>query len=261
LSLFILMKKHQLSPSELHHRYQIQAAWTVAIRSNLFTISDMQAANHILEVGSGTGVIIGEISTRFPGLTFGLDIDPQANTFASDCNPQTCYVTGDGEQLPFPENTFDTALCHFLMLWVPDPGKIISEMARVTRPGGWVLALAEPDYGGRIDYPKELAEIGKLQTEALAAQGTDPCIGRKVRDVFTRAGFLEVQVGVLGGEWTGSPSKEELDSEWRTLASDLHGTLPNEMLANLRKTDVKAWSDGSRILYVPTFYACGRVAG
>ena len=234
---------------------------TAAIRSRLFKISQMQAANHILEVGSGTGVIIGEISTRFPGLTFGLDIDPQANVFASDCNPQTCYVTGDGEQLPFPEDTFDTTLCHFLMLWVPDPGKIISEMARVTRPGGWVLALAEPDYGGRIDYPKELAEIGELQTEALAAQGTDPCIGRKVRDIFTRAGFLEVQVGVLGGEWTGSPSKEELDSEWRTLASDLHGTLPNEMLANLRKTDLKAWSDGSRILYVPTFYACGRVAG
>ena len=101
LSNFIRMKKHQLSPSEWHHRYQIQAAWTAAIRSRLFTISDLQTANHILEVGSGTGVIIGEVSTRFPGLTFGLDIDQQANAFASDCDPQTCYLTGDGEQLPF----------------------------------------------------------------------------------------------------------------------------------------------------------------
>jgi len=145
-------------------------------------------------------------------------------------------------------------------MWVPDPDKIISEMARVTLPGGWVLALAEPDYGGRIDYPKELVEIGDLQTKALANQGTDPYIGRKMREIFTRAGLLDILVGVLGGEWTGSPSGEELDSEWHTLDSDLRGTLSNRALSTLRQTDLEAWRDGSRILYVPTFYACGRVA-
>ena len=254
------MKHHTYAPSEWHHRYQIQAKWTYAARSRLFTMSGLHTANRILEVGSGTGVITGEISTRFRGSTFGLDIDPQANAFATARDPQTCYVTGDGNRLPFPEATFDTTLCHFLLMWVPDPDKIISEMARVTLPGGWVLALAEPDYDGRIDYPKELAEIGELQTKALANQGTDPYIGRKMRDIFTRAGFLDVLVGVLGGEWAGSPSEEELDSEWRALVSDLHGTLFNQALATLRQIDLEAWRDGSRILYVPTFYACGRVA-
>jgi len=223
-------------------------------------MSGLQTAGRILEVGSGTGVITGEISTRFRGSTFGLDINPQANAFATAGDPQTCYVTGDGKRLPFPEDTFDTTLCHFLLMWVPDPGKIISEMARVTLSGGWILALAEPDYGGRIDYPKDLAEIGELQTKVLANQGTDPYIGRKMRDIFTRAGLLDVLVGVLGGEWTGSPSGEELDSEWRTLDSDLHGTLSSQALAALRQTDLDAWRDGSRILFVPTFYACGRVA-
>ncbi|MEE8567107.1 MAG: methyltransferase domain-containing protein, partial [Anaerolineales bacterium] len=225
------MKHHTYTPSEWHHRYQIQAKWTDAVRSRLFTMSGLPTAGRILEVGSGTGVITGEISTRFRGSTFGLDIDPQANAFATASDPQTCYVTGDGERLPFPEATFDTTLCHFLLMWVPDPGKIISEMSRVTLPGGWVLALAEPDYGGRIDYPKELAEIGELQTKAMANQGSDPYIGRKMRDIFTRAGLLDVLVGVLGGEWTGSPSEEELDSEWRTLGSDLQGTLSNQALA------------------------------
>ena len=257
----IEMKRPTYSPSEWHHRYQIQAKWTDAARNRLFTMAGLHAADRILEVGSGTGVIIGEISTRFHGSTFGLDINPQANSFATDLDPQTCFVTGDGKRLPFPENSFDTTLCHFLLMWVPDPDKIISEMARVTLPGGWVLALAEPDYGGRIDYPKELAEIGELQTKALANQGTDPYIGRKLREIFTRAGLMDILVGVLGGEWAGSPSEEELDSEWRTLDADLHGTLSNQTLATLRHTDREAWRDGSRILYVPTFYACGRVAG
>jgi hypothetical protein len=120
--------------------------------------------------------------------------------------------------------------------------------------------LAEPDYGGRIDYPKELAEIGELQTKALANQGSDPYIGRKMRDIFTRAGLLDVLVGVMGGEWTGSSSGEEVDSEWRTIDSDLQGTLSNLALTTLRQTDLDAWRDGSRILFVPTFYAYGRVA-
>ena len=255
------MKDHTYTPVEWHHRYQIQAKWTDAARCRLFNMSGLHTANRILEVGSGTGVITADISTRFRGATFGLDIDPQSNAFAAARDPQTCYVTGDGERLPFPEATFDTTLCHFLLMWVPDPIMIISEMARVTLPGGRVLALAEPDYGGRIDYPEELVEIGELQTNALANQGTDPYIGRKMRDIFTRAGLLEVLVGVLGGEWSGSPSDEELNSEWRTYNSDLHGTLSNQTLASLHQVDLEAWRAGSRILYVPTFYACGRVAG
>ena len=255
------MKHHTYTPAEWHHRYQIQAKWTDAARSRLFIMSGLDTAGRILEVGSGTGVITREISTRFRGSTFGLDINPQANAFAAAHDPQTRYVTGDGKLLPYPEATFDAALCHFLLMWVSEPIKIISEMARVTLPGGWVLALAEPDYGGRIDHPEELVEIGELQTKALANQGTDPHIGRKMREIFTRAGLLDVLVGVLGGEWTGSPSEEELDSEWRTLDSDLHGTLSNQALATLRQVDLEAWRSHCRILYVPTFYACGRVAG
>jgi len=75
-------------------------------------------------------------------------------------------------------------------------------MARITRPGGAVLALAEPDYGGRIDYPIKLAQMGKWQIESLRLQGADPLMGRKLATIFNSAGFDSVETGVLGGQWS-----------------------------------------------------------
>jgi hypothetical protein len=122
-----------------------------------------------------------------------------------------------------------------------------------------VLALAEPDYGGRVDYPESLAEVGKLQARSLEAQGSDPQIGRKLRALFARAGLIEVLAGVLGGEWDASPEPDAMASEWDTLLNDLQGMLSPEELEAFRRQDQMAWSEGSRVLFVPTFYAMGRV--
>ena len=253
------MKQFNYPPSEWHDRYLIQASWTRSIRERLYTLSDLNNANRILEVGSGTGAIISEIATQFHGQTYGLDIDHWANAFAINLDSQTDYITGDGQDLPFPDATFDATLSHFLLMWVTNPELVVSEMRRVTQHDGWVLALAEPDYGGRIDYPPAFDEIGELQTHALIEQGADPMIGRKLRDIFSRVGLIDIQVGVLSGEWTGPLSLEKLESEWRTIASDLHGTLSNQALEDYRNADAEAWRSGSRILFIPTFYALGRV--
>ena len=132
-------------------------------------------------------------------------------------------------------------------------------MRRVTKGGGWVLALAEPDYGGRIDYPIRFEEIGKLQTRALIDQGVDPMIGRRLRELFSQAGLIDIRAGVLGGEWMGSQSQEDLDSEWQTIAADLQHELSHEAIEGYRTADAEAWRSGTRILFIPTFYAIGRV--
>ncbi len=253
------MKHFSYSPSEWHDRYRIQAGWTKSIRERLYELSDLGNAGRIIEIGSGTGVIISEIANQFQGQTYGLDLDHQANAFSQQFDSVTRYITGDGRNLPFPRASFDVTLCHFLLMWVPNPDFVISEMRRVTKDNGWILALAEPDYGGRIDYPSEFERIGKLQINALIDQGADPMIGRRLKDIFSRSGLIDIQVGVLSGEWTGPPSPEELESEWRTIAADLNYELSAETIETYRKADLEAWRSGSRILFIPTFYAIGRV--
>jgi hypothetical protein len=162
-----------------------------------------------------------------------------------------------------PKMRSDICLCHFLLLWVNDPVVVLGEMRRVTRRGGSVLVIAEPDYGGRIDYPPELAQLGMWQTASLRIQGADPLLGRRLAQMFIHTGFQLEEIGIIGGRWISSPSLDEWSSELEILRYDL-GFLnqTSEMgktSEELMSKDAEARARGDRILYVPTFFAWGRV--
>ena len=52
-------------------------------------------------------------------------------------------VQADGESLPFASGSFDVAYCVATLHHALDLGAMVRELARVTRPGGHVLALNE----------------------------------------------------------------------------------------------------------------------
>jgi SAM-dependent methyltransferase len=243
----------------LHQRYLQQAIWTKENRLRLYSFADIRKAERILEVGSGTGVITAEVSSLGLNHVYGLDIDPDISAFAHNVDPHSEYLVGDGNQLPFASKTFDMVLCHFLLLWVKEPKAILNEMIRATAPGGSVVAIAEPDYGGRIDYPHSLEKIGSLQGESLIHKGADIELGRKLRSLFEWSGLGGVVVGVLGGEWKEFFLPDSFEDEWNTMERDLAGEIDPEELAKYREIDKEASLRGERILYVPTFYAFGRV--
>jgi len=240
-----------------HARYLQQARWTAQLRSYLFNKAGLQPGQRLLELGCGTGAVLADFPQQ-AGLC-GLDLDFQALTLAAQNSPGARLTCGDGASLPFANAAFEHVFCHFVLLWVRDPERVVSELRRVTRPGGAVLALAEPDYGGRVDYPPELAELGVWQAAALRRQGADVNMGRKLAAAFSRAGLQRVQTGVMGGQWQGAPSAQELELEWQTLSADLGGLAPAGKLDELRALNERAWALGERVLYVPTFYAWGVV--
>jgi SAM-dependent methyltransferase len=242
----------------LHKRYRLQATWTASIRERL--LSGLGADPHlrILEVGSGTGVITGDLSRRFSTRSIGVDIDPKVAAYAAAQSSEACYAAADGADLPFRDGEFDISACHYLLLWVANPEDVLREMLRVTRSGGRVFAFAEPDYRARIDFPAELEEFGILQAGALESQGADPSMGRKLRQVFNAAGLTEIRAGVLGGEWLPATQPGVAESEWEMIEGDLVDLAPAR-LAEYHRMDHEARRSGERILYVPTFYAVGSV--
>jgi len=213
----------------------------------------------VLEVGSGTGAVTVDLAQHAPHRTHGLDLDPAANRFAAARLPDVPFVTGDGLRLPFASGVFGACVCHFLLLWIADPAQVLREMRRVTAPGGWIACLAEPDYGGRIDYPPELTPLGQWQSEALQGQGAHPEIGRALLGLLHTAGLDAVEGGVLGAAWTSAQIAESDPTEWETLRLDLAGTSHAGHLEGLEQAERRARRQGSRVLYVPTFFAHGRV--
>jgi SAM-dependent methyltransferase len=247
------------SLSAWHQRFLQQAGWTRDLRRYLYGRAELAKARRVLEVGCGTGALTSELGVFTSASTLGLDCSFPHLKFARQSDTSTCFIQGDAQALPYPAHIFEVTYCHYLLLWVHDPLAVLAEMKRVTRPDGAVLALAEPDYGARIDYPPELELLGVWQREALKRQGADPELGRRLAGLFARVGLREIEVGVLGGQWHGQPEPRPAETEWAILQADLHDQVSSDTLARLQAAETFAWQRGERILFVPTFYAWGRV--
>jgi SAM-dependent methyltransferase len=252
-----------LTIEEWHQRFKQQAHWTCALREYIYQHSQLLRSQRILEVGSGTGAVLSSVLSELPPddpkHIFGLDINRSYLDFCKDQFAEIVLTQGDAHNLPFKDGFFDAVFCHFLLLWVKNPDIVLHEMVRVTRYKGIVIALAEPDYGGRIDYPPELADIGELQSMSLSQQGADTNLGRKLAAIFSNAGLVNIEFGILGGQWSTSQLDHESSYEWRIMEHDLSGVIPQNRISQLRKLDTMARSSRERVLFIPTFYAFGEV--
>ena len=215
-------------------------------------------AGRVLEVGCGTGAILGEIQTDTFQL-HGLDIQSAALMEARVHAPNASLTCGNALSLPYPDDCFDITFCHFLLLWVSDPERALQEMKRVTRAKNHILALAEPDYSARVDEPAELAVLGRWQTESLQRQGADPSLGGKLAELFYKVGIELVETGTIESQGRDALTSAERALEWAVLENDLAEFIPEEEIRRLKNLDEEAWRRGKRALHVPTYFAWGRI--
>jgi SAM-dependent methyltransferase len=250
-----------LSQADWHQRFRIQAQWTEGLRLYFFDLIKEEDTTHVLDIGCGTGVLLQDLEALSPGRIVGADLDLNHLKLAKTNSPDCDFLGANVHQLPFKENSFDVVLSHYFLMWVGDPHHALQEMTRITRPGGTVVAFAEPDYGGRIDYPSEFSSIRDYQISALKEAGADPLLGRKLRGLFHEGGLIEIESGVYQGAWSSEINSQEIESEWMVLASDLTGFLSDEEIQQLRKQEESSLDRGTRLVYVPTFFTWGRVPG
>ncbi len=239
-----------------HARYLQQATWTRDLRHYLFERAGLGTAQCALEVGCGTGAILGDLPP-LPAL-HGLDMRPASLMEARVHAPGACLACGDALCLPYPDDAFDITFCHFLLLWVADPLQALTEMKRVTQRGGHILALAEPDYPARVDRPAELIPLGGWQTESLRRQGANPSLGGRLAESFFQAGIELVETGAIQDVESEAQMSSEWELEWAVLESDLAGLVPGREIQRFRELDRQARERGERVLHVPTYFAWGQ---
>lgn len=91
----------------------------------------------VLEVGCGTGLILERLAAMSEVAT-GVDIS--AGMLARARARGLDVVHGTATGLPFPDESFDVTCSFKVLAHIEDIRGAMAEMARVTRPGGHVLA-------------------------------------------------------------------------------------------------------------------------
>jgi ubiquinone/menaquinone biosynthesis C-methylase UbiE len=91
----------------------------------------------VVEVGCGTGLLLrrfAEVARR----AVGVDLSPGMLTHARARGLEV--IEASAEKLPLPDASFDVAVSFKTLPHVPDLRRALSEMARVVRPGGVLIA-------------------------------------------------------------------------------------------------------------------------
>jgi SAM-dependent methyltransferase len=218
------------SPAE-RDRLRRQSAELREHSERLLDRVGVPAGGRAIDLGCGPSGILDLLASRVgpAGEVVGLDAEPAnvelARAFAADHGlANVRVVPGDAHRTEFPAASFDLVHARTLLINLRDPAAVVAEMARLTRPGGWVAVL-EPD-AVNVCYPPLPAwdRLIEIFISAQQVDGADTFIGRRLPELFRQAGLVDVGVTVAADVYPPGHSR-------RTIRADLVASMRPKILA------------------------------
>jgi SAM-dependent methyltransferase len=133
---------------------------------SLIAMLPLAADQHWLDVACGPGIVSRALAPLVARV-IGVDVTPamielaRAEAGAAGLT-NVDFRLGDVARLDLPDDSVDGALCRFAFHHIPVPGRVLAEMSRVVRPGGWVV-VSDHVSDERTDLAAWHEEIERLR--------------------------------------------------------------------------------------------------
>jgi SAM-dependent methyltransferase len=147
----------------------------------------------VLEVGCGEGELAERLSGVVPEL---VAVDQSSRMVELTRARGVDALVADVQELPFADASFDAVLAAWMLYHVPDVDRGLSEIARVLRPGGLLVATTNG-----CDHLSELLALGGIERWDLpfGAENAAEILGRHFatverHDAHGTVTFSEIEV-------------------------------------------------------------------
>lgn len=181
---------------------QFMGRFSRLLSPQMADLAGISSGQRAVDVGCGPGALTSVLVERL-GAAAVAAVDP-SEPFVEAArvrNPGADVRRASAEALPFPDADFDAALTQLVVHFMADPVAGLLEMARVTRPGGVVVACVWDHAGGK----------GPLGLFWSMARELDPGVTDESNLAGTREGHLAELFAAAGLR----------DIESTTLSADL----------------------------------------
>lgn len=171
-----------------HQSQSFGAAAAMSSAQTLDVLTELVPADpkaRWLDVACGPGVVSRALAARV-GTVTGVDLTPamveEAERRALDEGiDNVSFLLGDATALDFTDGSFDGAITRFSFHHIPVPGRAMTEMARMVRPGGWVVVgdqVTDDDGAGaawhqEIERLRDPTHWASQRLDGLRAMGAE----------------------------------------------------------------------------------------
>lgn len=164
-----------------------------------------RAGSTWVDVGCGNGAFTELILAKSAPSSISA-IDPSEAQIAAALQKITAnqveFSTGDAMALPYDDARFDFAIMALVLFFVPDPRKGVSEMLRVTRPGGTIASYTWDIVRGGIPAQPLWEEIEALGKQAARPPSADISRFEALKELWSDLGIRDVETRELVVERT-----------------------------------------------------------
>lgn len=94
----------------------------------------------LIDIGCGDGYLLKEIAKDFPQIDlFGIDLSENRVETAKKFAPIAVLKTGDAQDIPFEDETFDIVVCSEVIEHCPDDMKVLAELYRILKTNSFLI--------------------------------------------------------------------------------------------------------------------------
>jgi ubiquinone/menaquinone biosynthesis C-methylase UbiE len=168
------------------------------VKRRMLDICPVTAGDQVLDVGCGLGhegrrlAQLAGPRGRVVGIDANTAMITEARRRAAGLALPISFDAGDAHQVALPDNSFDLCRTERVLRYVDRPQAVLTEMVRLTRPGGSVVAFDFDSDQTVVDGP-DPSLVHRI-AEVLDAAVPHPWIGRQLFRLFRQAGLREVRV-------------------------------------------------------------------